>query len=226
MIAHLVPYLETISQYALVWGPLLVLLFMTIESSFIPFPSEIVIVPAAFMAARGEFWPGAEAPLLALLAVVLAGIAGSWLGATINYFLARWIGRPVLHRWGHWFFMPEDKLDKAEAAFRRYGDMSTFICRLIPVVRQLISIPAGLSGMNFLRFSVFTTAGAGIWVCFLAILGYVIGRQTDGMGYAELLTRSKEMLHDNLLWIVLVALFVGVLYWFISRRGRSRESTV
>jgi membrane protein DedA with SNARE-associated domain len=123
---------------------------MAVESSVIPFPSEVALVPAGFMAARGELTFGSPVPDIA--AVIACGLAGSLVGAYFNYYLALWLGRPILHRFGKYFFLSEKHLDRAEQIFREYGDITTFVCRLLPAIRQLISIPAGLSKMNFARF--------------------------------------------------------------------------
>lgn len=213
MIDFLIPFLEEMAVLGITWGPLLVLLFMTVESSFIPFPSEIVMIPAGFMAARGEFFPG-DSVWAAVGLAIGCGIAGSLLGAWINYFLSLKLGRPFLYRWGKYFFLSPDKLDRAEELFRRYGEVTTFVCRLIPVVRQLISIPAGVSRMNFFRFSLFTGAGAGIWVIILAFLGYWFGATTEGMSYGQLVHKGKEMLNDYLVWILIgSAALIGAYAW-------------
>ena len=131
------------------------------------------------MAARGEFYPGTNEWYAFCLAIT-CGISGSLLGAYINYFLSMRLGRPFLHRWGKYFFLGNEKLDQAEGVFRKYGEVTTFVCRLIPVVRQLISIPAGISKMNFTRFTIFTSAGAGIWVIILTLLGFWFGGDYRG----------------------------------------------
>ena len=144
-------------------------LLMAIESSFIPFPSEVVIPPAAYMAAAtGE---------LNVYLVALFGTLGADIGALINYFLAKWIGRPLVYRFansrfGHMCLIDESKVEKAEDYFNKHGIMSTFFGRLVPAVRQLISIPAGLAKMNLSKFILFTTLGAGVWNAILAFIGY------------------------------------------------------
>jgi membrane protein DedA with SNARE-associated domain len=206
----LIPFLEQLASFGLTWGPVLVFVLMAVESSFIPFPSEVVMIPAGFMAARGEFFPGGNVGA-ALITAIVCGILGSLVGAYVNYGLALKLGRPFLHRWGRYFFLAPDKLDRAEELFREYGEVTTFVCRLIPVVRQLISIPAGVSRMNLGRFSLFTGVGAGIWVVILAALGYWFGATTDGMTYAELVHQGKAMLNRHLIWILLgcAVLLVG-----------------
>lgn len=222
MIDYLIPFLEQMAAFGATWGPLCVLVFMTVESSFIPFPSEVVMIPAGFMAARGEFFP-ADHIWGALALAIVCGIVGSLLGAWLNYLLSLKLGRPFLHRWGKYFFLGPDKLERAEALFRQYGDITTFVCRLIPVVRQLISIPAGISRMHFGRFSIFTGAGAGIWVIVLTFLGYWFGATTEGMGYAELVHQGKAMLHKHLLWILLGCGLLTVVYVWIHRMAAGKR---
>ena len=144
-------------------------LLMAIESSFIPFPSEVVVPPAAYFAME-------RADLNIYLVGVFATL-GALIGATINYFLALWIGRPLVYafansRFGHICLIDEAKVMKAEVYFDKHGAISTFLGRLVPAVRQLISIPAGLARMNFGTFALFTTLGAGMWNAVLAFMGY------------------------------------------------------
>lgn len=162
--------------YDLVWNHMsyfYVFLFMTIESSFIPFPSEIVVPPAAYIAfTRGD---------MTVLGVGIAATAGALVGSAINYVLAMWIGRPIVYRFaesrvGAVLMVTPDKVTRAENYFADHGGISTFIGRLIPVIRQLISIPAGLARMNFGKFALFTTAGAAIWNAVLCWLGVFLAR--------------------------------------------------
>lgn len=144
-------------------------LLMAIESSFIPFPSEVVVPPAAYFAMHNGN--------LNIYLVVVFATLGALIGATINYFLALWIGRPLVYKFansriGHMCLIDEKKVMTAEEYFDKHGAISTFLGRLVPAVRQLISIPAGLARMNFLTFATFTTLGAGLWNCVLAALGY------------------------------------------------------
>lgn len=143
-------------------------LLMTIESSFIPFPSEIVVTPAAYKAAEGE---------LNLVLVIVFATLGANLGALVNYYLARFVGRPIVYRfaasrWGHLCLIDVAKVKKAEEFFDRHGAVSTFVGRLIPAIRQLISIPAGLARMRLAPFLIYTTLGAGLWNTVLAAVGY------------------------------------------------------
>ena len=151
---------------------LFVFVFMVIESSFIPFPSEVVVPPAAYLACtKGD---------MNIFLVVLAATAGAIVGALINYYLALWIGRPIVYkfansRFGHACLIDQAKVEKAEQYFDKHGAISTFIGRLIPAIRQLISIPAGLARMNIGLFALFTGLGALVWNIVLAALGWWLG---------------------------------------------------
>jgi membrane protein DedA with SNARE-associated domain len=147
-----------------------IVLLMALESSFFPFPSEVVMIPAGVLAAQGRMDPWMA---------VLMGILGSWLGALLNYYLAVWFGRPALDRYGKYVLMPPHRLSKVESFFVMHGEISTFTGRLIPGVRQYISFPAGLARMNLPRFLLFTGLGAGMWVAVLVWVGYAAGTQLD-----------------------------------------------
>jgi len=145
-------------------------LFMAIESSFIPFPSEVVVPPGAYKAAAGE---------LSVVLVVVFATIGADIGALFNYVLARWLGRPFVYkfansRFGHLCMVDEEKIQRAEAFFQKYGTVATLIGRLVPVVRQFISIPAGLAKMSLAKFLIYTTIGAGAWNVILAAIGYYL----------------------------------------------------
>ncbi len=189
-----------------------IVLLMALESSFFPFPSEVVIPPAAYLASKGE---------LSLFWVIVSGIFGSLLGAWFNYFLALRLGRPMLAslivRYGRFFLLPGDTLEKMEQFFARHGHVSTFIGRLIPGVRQYISLPAGLGRMNFLLFTLYTALGAGIWVCVLAAAGYLIGANEELL--KAWLRRSSALLG-------LFSLLVVTLYLYFYRRRRARSLRV
>ena len=213
MLDALASHLDTFAALAPVWGYILIFAFMAIESSFIPFPSEIVMIPAGFLAARGELTCHAPVPDLVLACVV--GLVGSLAGAYFNYFLSARLGEPFLRRYGKWFFVKPEALDRACEVFNRYGAATTFICRLIPVIRQLISIPAGLAKMPLGRFTLFTGLGAGIWTVILALAGYGLGRTAGDISYQELVHKGKAMIDANLIWVilggaVLVAVYIGV----------------
>ena len=160
-------------------------ILMTIESSFIPFPSEIVIPPAAYVAndPSSSLHTTNSYPINVLL-IVLFGTLGAMLGAIINYLLAMWLGRPIIYAFadsklGHLLMLSSEKVKKAEEYFNEHGKVSTFVGRLIPGIRQLISIPAGLSKMHFGWFLFYTFLGAGIWNVVLALLGYIAGGQKE-----------------------------------------------
>ncbi|MDY5814144.1 MAG: DedA family protein [Bacteroides sp.] len=175
---------------------------MVIESSFIPFPSEVVVPPAAYKAAVGKE--------LNVYLVVLAATVGANIGALINYYLAKWLGRPIVYKFansrlGHICLIDEAKVKHAEAYFERHGALSTFIGRLIPAVRQLISIPAGLAKMRLSTFLLYTTLGAGIWNIILAVIGYSLS--TVVKSEEELMAKVTEYSHE----IGYVFIGVGIL---------------
>ncbi|MBI4081646.1 MAG: DedA family protein [Candidatus Lambdaproteobacteria bacterium] len=189
-----------------------VFLLMFIESSFIPFPSEIVIPPAADLARRSAEWN--------LAAVIGVGTLGSLAGALFNYYLALYLGRPMLigliHRYGRYFRLSIAGYEAAESLFARHGDISTFTGRLIPAIRQIISLPAGLARMNLLRFCLLTSAGAGLWVAVLAFAGYWFGADPQ---------RLAEVLREYSHWLVAAALVLigGYLLRLRLRRPRPAE---
>lgn len=152
------------------WGYPGVIILMAMESSIFPVPSEIVIPPAAILAASGG--------KMSIIGVIMAGTFGSWLGSAITYWVALAVGRPVVMRWGKYFFIPHDKLERAERFMRRYEGGGIFFARLLPVIRHLISIPAGIIRMGFFKFSLLTIIGAAIWCTVLAWLGGKVG---DGL---------------------------------------------
>ena len=158
---------------------------MFLESSFFPFPSEVVMIPAGYLAYKGE---------MNLFLAILAGIAGSLAGAVFNYYLAMKFGRTFISKYGKYVLVKEETLEKMEDFFAKHGHISTFSGRLIPAVRQYISLPAGLAKMNLWKFSLYTSLGAGIWVLILALLGYFIG--------------SNQALIDEYLKIIIVSILV------------------
>jgi membrane protein DedA with SNARE-associated domain len=143
-----------------------VVALMFLESSFVPFPSEVVVPPAGYLAAKGQ---------MNLFLVILAGIAGSILGAIFNYWISLTFGRPFFERYGKYFLVSDKALERADVYFARHGHISTFIGRLLPGIRQLISLPAGLTRMNVPLFLFYTTLGSGIWVVTLAWVGFWVG---------------------------------------------------
>lgn len=160
------------------WGYPGIVVMMFLESSCFPFPSEVVMIPAGYLSSPNYmhspgYLPGHEMNIYVAIAM---GVVGSWLGALFNYYLALWLGRPLLLKWGKYFFISEENFEKAERFFLRHGEIGTLTARLIPVVRQYVSLPAGLVRMNMFRFLLYTGLGAGIWVAILTWIGYVAGQ--------------------------------------------------
>ncbi|NVN90438.1 MAG: DedA family protein [Desulfuromonadales bacterium] len=178
-----------------------IFLLMAMESSVIPVPSELVMPPAGYLAFQGQ---------MNMAAAILCGALGSLVGAYANYFASHYLGRPLIIKYGRYVLIPPDKFERVELFFLKHGEISTFIGRLLPVVRHLISIPAGLSGMNHLRFSLYTLLGAGIWCSILTGIGYVIGEnQQLIMQYA----------HQALVWVVVFSIaLISVYVWRQRRR--------
>ena len=181
---------------------------MTLESSFIPFPSEVVIPPAVYVASNPDSAGGMKIWL-----IVLVGTLGALLGALINYFLSRWLGRPIIYafansRLGRLLQLSGEKVERAEHYFNDHGVVSTLVGRLIPVIRQLIYIPAGLARTNVGAFVFFTTRGAGVWNCILALLGYLAYRAAD----PTVIERYSRQLS-----VIIVVLFAAVVAFFIIR---------
>src|SRR5688572_16369053 len=174
------------------WGYLGVFLLMAAESSILPVPSEVVMPPAAYWATQGKmnFW-----------LVVLAGTAGSWFGSAISYWVALWLGRPLVMRYGKYFLMSPGKVALAEAWAQDNGLKGVFVARLLPVVRHLISIPAGILRLRFLPFSIVTTLGAGIWCLVLAWWGAAVPGD------------QPRLIEDP---DVMVKVMKGKLYWFVG----------
>lgn len=188
------------------WGYSGITILMFLESSFFPFPSEVVVPPAGYLASQGS---------MNLWLVIACGTLGSLLGGVFNYWLAMTLGRAFLFKYGPYFLISEKTLSRSEAFFTHHGHISTFIGRLVPGVRQYISLPAGLSRMHLGLFCLFTTLGAGIWVVILAMLGFFFGR-------------NQEMLMDKLhqiLFILLPAclLLIVVYIWWHWRRDRAKR---
>ena len=199
--------IQHIVEVVSVLGYLGIVIMMLLESSFFPFPSEIVIIPAGYLAYQGE---------MNIFLVILFGILGSLLGSLLNYYLALYLGKPILLKYGKYIRFTEEKLDKLILFFEKHGAFSTLIGRLIPGVRQYISFPAGLSKMYIPKFSFFTILGAGIWVTILAVIGYIVGDNQ------ELIKRySKEALIYTLIVIVIAV----PLYIFINKKRNNVEES-
>lgn len=195
------------------WGYWGVFILMALESSIVPVPSEIVMPPAAFWAAQGKmtFW-----------GVVAAGTAGSWFGSAVSYWVSRWIGLPIVRRYGKYFLLPEGKIELAEKWVTKYGMAGIFVARLLPVIRHLISIPAGIFRMNFLQFSIVTTVGAGIWCWILAWFGReVIGSSPELLQSPEAMI---SVMKAKLQWLVLGVAVLAVLYAFLVRFRQKNEA--
>lgn len=182
-----------------------IFILMAVESSFIPFPSEVVMIPAGVLVQRGE---------MNFFIVLTFGILGSLVGALINYYLALFIGRKgvntLIKKYGKIFFLDENKLIKSDKFFKNHGEITTFVGRLIPVIRQLISLPAGFTKMNVLKFSFYTCLGAGVWSTILIILGYWYGD-------------NIEIINNNLDYITLILIFISliiILAYLLIRRNR------
>ena len=223
MLESIASNLDAIAALAPTGGYVFIFLFMAIESSFIPFPSEVVMIPAGFLAARGEL--GAGGPVACLCISVAVGVLGSLAGAFANYYLALWVGKPFLEKYGKWFFIKPEPLARACEVFNRYGAATTFVCRLVPVIRQLISIPAGISRMPLGEFTLFTALGAGIWSAILAVVGFWLGRSAGDISYLELCVKGKDMAASNLPAVIGGALALAALHVFVTRRvmgGRRR----
>jgi len=186
-------------------------ILMAIESSAFPFPSEVVMPPAGYLAAKGR---------MNFTLVMIAGIVGSLIGALVNYWLAHWFDR-FLRRYGKWILVSPKALDKAEAFFRHHGEIGTFIGRLVPVVRQLISIPAGMCRMRLDRFIAYTSLGAGIWCLILTYIGYLLGQHE-----ATLRNEDVQRYVGKVLVYLLPALaLLGAAYAVWYRRQRRAGAT-
>lgn len=179
---------ETIGQL----GYIGIFFMMFLESSFFPFPSEVVMIPAGYLAYKGE---------MNIYIAIIMGILGSLGGALFNYFLAVKFGRSFILRFGKYFFFSEKSMQSMESFFEKHGEISTFVGRLITVVRQYISLPAGLARMNLAKFAFYTSLGAGIWVVILTILGYYVGAIfSGGMDVADVVRTftSEELTKEEL----------------------------
>jgi len=190
---------ETVSAL----GYLGIFVMMFLESSFFPFPSEVVMIPAGYLASKGE---------MNLWIAIGMGIFGSLAGALFNYYLAIKLGRKLLLKYGHYVFFTQKTLDKVETFFQKHGSFSTLSGRLVPVVRQYVSLPAGLARMNLGLFSLYTSLGAGIWVSILALLGYYFGQNEAVL---------KENLHTvTFSMVALIVLSVVIYSWLHMKKKR------
>ena len=205
--------LDTWFSWVLAGGYVGIIALMAMGSSPLPVPAEAVIPPAAFLAAQGR---------LSFTGVIIAGTFGAYLGAAVVYWLSLVVGRPLLIRYGRYFFLKPGKLEKAEAWLQRYEAGGVFFARLLPVVRHFISIPAGIVRMNFATFSLVTIAGSAVACAILAYLGdQAYRRQPD------LLSNPDAMVHfikSQSHWIVLAVVLFGLLYMLVMRLTRSRSA--
>ena len=182
-----------------------IFLLMAMESSVIPVPSELVMPPAGYLAQQGQ---------MNIWIAILMGTMGSLVGAYANYFAAHYLGRPLLLKYGKYVWITEEKFAKVETFFKEHGEVSTFIGRLLPVVRHLISLPAGLAGMNHWKFSLYTLLGAGIWVTVLTYIGYFIGANQ------ELIMKYS---HQAVIGVVIVSIAIIAVYVWNHRRKKLLE---
>jgi membrane protein DedA with SNARE-associated domain len=197
MLENIVSYLvELVAN----WGYLGIFLLMALESSFFPFPSEVVMIPAGYLVYTGQ---------MNLYMAFAAGAFGSLAGALFNYYLCYFLGRPFVAKYGKYVGITDEKMAKFESFFNRYGEISTFNCRLIPGIRQYISLPAGLAKMNIFTFSLYTTLGAGIWVAILLAIGYYIGDQKELI---------KEYLGQITIYLLIAVALITAIYIYIHKR--------
>lgn len=188
--------------------------FMAIESSFIPFPSEVVVPPAVFFSLEENNEIG-----MVWWLIILVGTLGALIGAYINYFLSMWLGRPIIYKFadskvGHLLRLSKEKIERAEQYFNEHGAMSTLVGRFIPVVRQLISIPAGLSRMNLVSFTVYTTIGAFVWNCILALLGYLAHQ----VGDEKMIAEYSDEISYAIVGILALVIVIFVIRYYIKKR--------
>lgn len=192
-----------------------ILILMMVESTFIPFPSEVVVPPAAYNAAAGE---------LNVFLVVLSATIGADLGAAINYGLAYYLGRPVIYRFansrlGHLCLLNQQKIERSEKFFTDHGVTATLVGRVLPGIRQLISIPAGLAKMNFVKFIAYTTVGAGAWNCILATLGWYLHSFVPKHQLSDKIAEYSEYIKI----VILAALFLAIAYFVVKAMIKRRK---
>ncbi|MHB1676480.1 MAG: DedA family protein [Sulfuriferula sp.] len=182
------------------WGYIGIFILMALESTVFPIPSELVLIPAGYLAFQHK---------MSLVLILLSATAGCLTGGLINYAFALWVGRPFLERWGKYFFVRPALLHKTDQFFQNYGKISTFTGRLIPGIRHLISLPAGLTHMNLFTFAGYTLLGAGLWSSVLTLIGYFIG------GNESLIHRY---LHIVSIVVISLAILIFIAYWMWQRR--------
>ncbi|HEC1759128.1 TPA: DedA family protein [Campylobacter lari] len=199
MLGDIIDFLLTLAKDWGYWG---IIFLMFVESSFFPFPSEVVMIPAGYLAHQNElnFW-----------LCLFCGTFGALLGALLNYYLCYFLGREVLLKICKYFGVSEAKFAQFEAFFNKHGEISTFSGRLIPGLRQYISLPAGLARMNLKKFIFYTSLGAGIWCLILLILGYILGKNEDLI---------KEYLHFVIVACIVFAAMIVAIYIYIQKRKK------
>ncbi|MCF7964524.1 DedA family protein [Methylobacter sp. Wu8] len=181
-----------------------IFLLMALESSVVPIPSEIIMPPAGYLVQQGK---------MSMTLVILSGTLGSLFGAYLNYFAAHYLGRPLLLKYGRYVFITEEHFRRVEDYFASHGEISTFIGRLLPVIRHLISLPAGLAGMSHIKFSIYTLLGAFIWVSILTWIGYLLGHNEDLI---------KQYSHQVIIDVLAASVVLVTAYIFLHRRKLAR----
>lgn len=181
-----------------------IFLLMALESSVVPIPSEIIMPPAGYLVQQGK---------MSMTLVILSGTLGSLFGAYLNYFAAHYLGRPLLLKYGRYVFITEEHFRRVEDYFASHGEISTFIGRLLPVIRHLISLPAGLAGMSHIKFSIYTLLGAFIWVSILTWIGYLLGHNEDLI---------KQYSHQVIIDVLAASAVLVTAYIFLHRRKLAR----
>ena len=182
------------------WGYAGIFILMALESTVLPVPSELVLIPAGYLAYQGK---------MNLALIMLSATLGSLAGASLNYVFALWVGRPFLERWGKYFFVRPPLLHKTDEFFAKHGKISTFTGRLIPGIRHLISLPAGLTRMNPTTFAFYTLLGAGIWAATLTLIGYFIGGNT---------ALINDYLHTIIISLIVAVIVIIIAYSLWQRR--------
>lgn len=188
------------------WGYAGIFILMALESTVLPVPSELVLIPAGYLAYQGK---------MNLALIMLSATLGSLAGASLNYVFALWVGRPFLERWGKYFFVRPPLLHKTDEFFAKHGKISTFTGRLIPGIRHLISLPAGLTRMNPATFAFYTVLGAGVWASTLTLIGYFIG---DNVALIQ------EYLHIVIISLIIAVVVMIMIYWLWQRRATKNRN--
>ena len=187
------------------WGYAGIFLMMFLESSFFPFPSEVAMIPAGYLAHQGQ---------MSLVLAWCAGTAGSLAGAVFNYYLCYFFGRELVLKYGKYVGITKVKMRKFEAFFKRHGEISTFNCRLIPGIRQYISLPAGLARMNIFKFCLYTALGAGIWVAVLLAVGWYLGKNYD----------KDTFSHIVIALLAAIGLLTAIYIFYVKRLSKKSKN--